>query len=140
LDIDLVSEEKYYLEKVSRVLNYQLSSSILLFLTYAWGITILLTIIAAAIFAPFMIYAFFKAKKTSWVISFFIIVVVPIIICIILGLRFGNLFVVALIPLGFFYFYCFILKLIVNDQLEEVKAKEELQRERDKEQGENLLY
>ena len=117
MDIELISEERYYLRKISKYLNYQLSTSLLCFLSYVWGITIVLAIIAATIFAPFMIYVFYKIRKISWIILFVIIVIVPMIICTILGLQFGYLSALVLIPLGFFYFYCFIIKLILNDQL-----------------------
>ena len=69
-----------------------------------------------------------------------IIVIVPMIICIILGLQFGYLSAFVLIPLGFFYFYCFIIKLIVNDQLKEMSAGEELKRQKTEEQNEQELW
>lgn len=140
MDLELISEEQYYLKKVSRYLNYELSTSMLFFLCYAWGITLILAIIAATFFAPFMLYVFYKSRKYSWIISFFIVVVIPIIICIILGLTLGYLSAFVLIPLGFFYFYCFILKLMVNDQLKEIVAGEELKKKKAEEQKEQEIW
>ena len=138
--MELISEQHYYLQKISRYLNYQLSTSLLYFLSYAWEITLVLAIIAATAFTPFMLYIFYKSRKISWIISFIILVLVPMIICIILGLKFGYLSAFALIPLGFFYFYCFILKLMVNDQLKEMAAGEELKKQRIEEQREQEIW
>ena len=140
MDIELISEDRYYLRKLSRYLNYQLSTSLLCFFSYAWVITLVLAIIAAAVFAPFMLYIFYKTRKISWIISFIIIVMVPMVICIFLGLQFGNLSAFVLIPLGFFYLYCFIIKLILNDQLEEIIAGEELEKQISEEQKEKELW
>lgn len=140
MDLDLVSNERYYLEKLSKYLNYQFSSSLLFILSYIWGITLILAIIAATFFIPFSLYCFVKIKKISWIISFFIVVIIPFISCVIFGLKFGYLSAFLLIPLGLFYFYCFMLKLIIKDQLEEVIAREELLKERETEQKEQELW
>jgi fatty acid desaturase len=100
-------------------------------LVYASGITIILAIIAATIFTPYMVYIFIKEKKIAWIISFLVVVIIPFIICIILGIKTGYVTVFILIPLGIFYFYCFVLKLTVNEQLKEVIAEENLQIKRD---------
>jgi hypothetical protein len=86
-------------------------------------------IIAAIIFVPIMLYILFRLKKTSWIILFCIIVLVPLAICIILGLEIGYLSVFLLISLAFFYCYFFILKYMVNDSLHELLAREELELE-----------
>ena len=123
----MISSERYYLARLDKYLNYGLSSSILLLLAYASGITLILALIAATIFTPYMVYIFIKEKKITWIISFLVIVIIPFIICIIIGLKTGYITVSMSIPLGFFYFYCFVLKLTVNEQLKEVIVKEELQ-------------
>jgi len=140
LDIEIISEQRYYLQKVSRYLNYELSTSLLCFLSYNWSITLFLAIIASTIFAPFMLYIFYRIRKFSWIISFLIVVVVPIIICLILGLKLGYLSAFILIPLGFFYLYCFIIKLMINDQLKEMASREELKRKRSEKQKEQELW
>jgi hypothetical protein len=131
MDLDLISSERYYLSRLDKYLNYELSSSILLLLVYASGITIILAIIAVTIFTPYMVYIFIKEKKIAWIISFLVVVIIPFIICIILGIKTGYVTVFILIPLGIFYFYCFVLKLTVNEQLKEVIAEENLQIKRD---------
>jgi hypothetical protein len=140
VDIDLLSSEQYYLGRLSRYLNYELSSSVLYFLSYAGGVPLILAIIAATLFAPFMLFVLFRLRKTAWIVSFIIVVILPFIICIILGLKVGYLSAFILIPLGFFYFYCFILKLTVNEQLKEVSVREELIRKKVEEEQEKLLW
>ncbi len=140
MDLELISEEHYYLQKVSRYLNYQLSGSVLVFLTYAWVITLILAILAATIFAPYMLYAFYRSNKISWIIGFCAIVLLPMVICIILGLIVGYLTAFVLIPLGFFYFYCFVMKFIINDKIKEISAGEELRKKKEEEKNEQELW
>lgn len=131
MDIDIISSERYNLEKMSRYLNYELSTAVLYFLSYAWGFTLILSIIAATLFTPFLLFVLFKEKKFAWLISFIISVIIPFIVCIILGLHYGHLAAFILIPLGFFYLFCFVFKYSVNDRLTDLKAREELNRKRE---------
>lgn len=140
MDFEIISEERYDLNKVNRYLNYELSASVLYFLSFAWGITLIAAIIAASIFAPYMLYIFYRNRNFSFIILFLVVVVIPLITCIVLGLKFGYLAVFVLIPLGFFYFYCFILKLILNDKLKEMAAGEELKRKKTEERSEKELW
>ena len=133
MELYFTSNERYYLQKLSKVLNYHLSTSLLFILSYFSGILLTAAIIAAMIFVPIMLYIFFRLKKTAWIISFCIIVLVPLTICIILGLEIGYLSVFLLISLAFFYGYFFILRFMVNDSLRELLAREELEVEKNAE-------
>ena len=133
MELYFTSDERYYLQKLSKVLNYHLSTSLLFILSFFSGILLTAAIIAAMIFVPIMLYIFFRLKKTSWIISFCIIVLMPLIISIILGLEIGYLSVFLLISLAFFYCYFFILKYMVNDRLHELIAREELEVEKNAE-------
>ncbi len=130
MELNLISDERYYLQKLSRFLNYNISTSLLFILSYFGGILLVAAIIAAIIFTLLMLYVFIKLKKVSWIISFCIIVIIPIIIGLILGYEIGNLYVFLLISLGFYYFYCFVLKYMVNDRLKEIFSFEESELER----------
>ena len=129
MELYFTSDERYYLKKLSKVLNYHLSTSLLFILSFFSSIMLTAAIIAAIIFVPIMLYILFKLKKTSWIILFCIIVLVPLTICIILGLEIGYLSVFLLISLAFFYGYFFILKYMVNDSFHELLAREELELE-----------
>ncbi|MGA7837994.1 MAG: hypothetical protein WB996_08510 [Ignavibacteriaceae bacterium] len=141
MEMNFISEEQYYLEKLSRYLNYELSTSVLNFLSFAWGITLVLALIAALIFAPYMLFYFIKIRKYSWIVIFCIIVVIPLILCLIIGIQLDNLsgLMLMLIPLGFFYFYCFVIKLMVKDQIKELIAKDELDKAREEEKEQLFL-
>jgi hypothetical protein len=139
LDIEPPSNERYYLEKLAQWLNFHISTGILLLLSFFEPMALALTIIAAIIFTPIMLYFIFKAGKASWVFSFIICAMVPFIICIIMGLKFNYMFVFLLVGLIFFYFYFFVMRFVVNDKLSEVIAGEELQRERKEERNNELI-
>jgi hypothetical protein len=128
-EVNQTTEQIYYLEKLSGILNYHLSSSLLFLLSFLWGVLLFITVIAAAIFSIYLLYIIFRLKKISWFISLFTIVGIPIIVSYILGLIVGYIVVFLFIPLALFYIYCFTLKFVVNDQLSELRAKEDLRRE-----------
>lgn len=140
MEIEITGRKLYYLRKLSQYLNYELSSSILYFLSNAVSITLILAIVAATIFTPFMLYFLFRAKKIGWLITFFIIVIIPFIICIIIGLKVNFLAAFALIPLGFFYFYCFILKISTNEEIRELSAHEVLLLQKAEEENKLKLW
>jgi hypothetical protein len=140
MELDIPSNERYYLEKLDKVLKYELSSSVLWFLSYAMAITLFLAVVAAALFTPYMIYVFIRQKKIAWLISFIIVVLGPLSVCILIGLKSDYMAVLLMVPLGFLYFYCFMLKMTVSDRLEEVKAKQELEIKKASEQLENQSW
>ena len=113
-----------HLSKLSKVLNYQLSSAVLLILLYAGGLTLLAATIAAILFSPYMLYILYLEKKTGWIIFFAVLVLLPIIV-IILSPMIELLFV----PLALVYFYYFLLKFVVRDWIQEKNAKYELQKQ-----------
>lgn len=119
------SNEKKYLEKLGRALNYELSSSLLLIVSYLWP----LLAVAAILFTPFMLFLLSRAGKTGWLVTFGIMVVLPFIAFLIFGRHSGYLGVLLLMPLCFFYLYTFLLRLTVNDWVNELRAKEQYQLE-----------
>ncbi len=126
MDLDIISNERYYLEKLNKGLNFTLPTSLLFLFSWFTGIALVLMAIAATLFAPIMLFVFLKSKKYSWLITFFIFVILPLIGFAILAFKDSSLSFFVLIPLIFFYIYCFILKLILADQLEELRARDEL--------------
>lgn len=107
------------LERLSTILNYQLSTLVLFLLSYFWTITLVLAVIAAIIFTFYMIFVLIEEKKYGWIIFFIFLVIVPF-FTIILFLS-DVIFYMAylLIPLPLYYFYCFMLRLSVNDWIKE---------------------
>ncbi len=137
MELQTITEERYYLKKLSKFLNYQISTSLLYIASFFGGILIIVAIIASIIFTSLMFYVFFKLRKKTWLLTFIIFVIVPSIVCIIIGYMLGLLMGFIFIPLAFYFFYCFILKNIINDRLEELFAKERLELERENEKENN---
>ena len=139
MELNLISNERYYLQKLSTILNYELSTSILFLLSFFTFILIALASAAMIIFTPFMVYIFVKLRKATWVITFGIIVILPLTLSVIIGLEIGHIIIFLAISLICFYFYCFMLKYIVNDQLKELQASEELELRRQYEKTNGML-
>ena len=59
------------------ILFYELSTFVLVFLHYAWLITLYLVIIAAILFTPYMMYVLIKEKHYEWIVIFIFMVVLP---------------------------------------------------------------
>ena len=109
------------LSRLSKVLNYQLSTSFLFILWYGGGLTLLAVTIAAILFSPYMLYVLYLEKKNGWIIFFVVLMLLPIIVIFL----FAPL-VLLFIPLALVYFYYFTLRLVVRDWIQEKKAKREL--------------
>jgi fatty acid desaturase len=119
----LFSEGDNLLLKLKVYLNYQLSSSLLYLLSFVYGITIFVTAAAAVIFTPFLIYTLYKNKKFFWLLIFVTAIIIPPPALFISGIGTAYFILLLFIQLGLFYFYCFILRFVVNDWIEEIQWK-----------------
>lgn len=107
--------KNYSVRRLQQWLDYELSTIMLMLLSWFWNIALILTIIAAVIFTPFMLKVMFEERRFGWIVFFFLIVILPFV-----GILFFNIdssykFAIELIPLALFYFYCFILRLAIKD-------------------------
>lgn len=118
-------QSEYNLNKLSKVLNYQLSSILLFFLSFFVFIFIFLAALASVIFIPYMLYILFNEKKYGWIIFFALIVILPVFTILILWSSVPVLKLMLLVIIGVFYFYCFILRVEVNNWAKETRAKNE---------------
>ena len=112
---DIESDKHYNLERLQTFLSYQLSGTFLFVLSFFWGITLLLAVLAAIIFIPFMLKVLYQEERFGWIIFFCIIVLLPLIFFFIFLRDSNYLFVFGLLSLAFFYMYCFILRLSIGD-------------------------
>ena len=86
-----------------------------------------------AIFTPYILYVLFKEKRYGWIITYFVIVIVPGVLAItVLGFAYGF---IIFIPFAPFYFFCFLIKFSVDDWIREYNWSQELLEQR-KEQEE----
>ena len=67
-------------ERFAKILNYQLSTSVLLFLQGNVWISLPLLIIAAVLFTPYLLYVIIIENRYGWLISFFFIAILPFVL------------------------------------------------------------
>ncbi len=109
------------LSRLSKILNYQLSTTVLFLLWYGGALTLGIVTIAAILFSPYMLYILYLEKKNGWIIFFVVLVLLPIIAIIL-----SSISELLFIPLALVYFYYFLLKFVVRDWIQERNAKREL--------------
>jgi hypothetical protein len=103
------------LRKLQKWLDFEISSSPMIFFSWFWGILLFLTAILAVIFIPFMLKVLYQEKKFSWIIYFAILVLIPAITLNLITMDTNFRFFASAIPLALFFFYCFTLKLAVRN-------------------------
>ncbi|MFO7525384.1 MAG: hypothetical protein R6W68_08015 [Ignavibacteriaceae bacterium] len=91
-------------------------------------IKVALGVIAAAaiLFTPYIFYILINEKKFGWIITFFAMIIIPLLLAHVL---FHGEFVyegLVLIPLASFYFYCYLIKFEVDKWLGEYYSYQEL--------------
>lgn len=118
------AESDYFLTKLKLYLNFELSSSALYIMSFSYGIVLFLTAGAALIFTPLMIYVLFKMRKYFWLLLFFTLVILPPSIVYLISSDKTYFTVLLFIELGIFYFYCVVLRFVVNDWVEEIRSRE----------------
>lgn len=111
--------QDYRLERLSQILNYELSTVILLLLQIFMPFLLVLIIIAAVVLTPYMLFVLIKENKKTWIILFLIVVVVPAAVTPIVFYDSNYLGIFMFIPLFFFYVYCFLLKFYVKEWIVE---------------------
>lgn len=86
--------------------------------------------LAAILFTPYIFYILIKEKHYWLIITFFIMIVIPLV---------GGYFIFKdtlaheaslLIPLGLFYLYCYLIKFAVDDWIRTYNWKMELEKQR----------
>jgi hypothetical protein len=126
-------------EKFSAILNYEISSGVLLLLLNQVWIALPLIIIAALLFTPYMLYIFIAERRFGWIAAFLIIVIVPFILLYFFSKDSYALAAMMLIPFILFYFFCLLVRLAVNQWIKqynwhsyyEEQKKEIAQRDRE---------
>lgn len=115
----------YRLAQLDKYLNYHIATFALFIASWFGLLFLLIAALAALIFAPYMLYVLYKENKKGWIIFFGVIVIIPLIVFIIISFLDPFLKPAALITIGLFYFYCFLLRFSVNDWIREERAKNE---------------
>ena len=110
----------YNIGKLQRWLEFELAGPVLLYITYAGGITIFLALLAALLVMPLLLKVLIVERKYGWLGTLIVFV---------FGSFWGTylffepaawmtnvskLSSALLISLGFFYFYCAMLRLSIG--------------------------
>jgi len=107
--------KKYNVRRLQQWLDYELSTLLLMLLSWFWNIALILMIIAAILFTPFMVKVLFEERRFGWIIFFFLLVLLPASCSLLFDIGSSYKFIIELIPLALFYFYCFVLRIAIKD-------------------------
>jgi hypothetical protein len=114
-----------HIKKLDYYLNYELSTSSLFLLILVNVAFLPIIFLAAVIFTPYLLFVLIKERKYGWIITFFLMVVLPF-----TAIQFfvsgAAASLLSSIILGMFYIYCFLLKMTTRDWVSSENARNEL--------------
>lgn len=113
--MEIEISKNYNVRRLQQWLGYEISTLLLMLLSWFWNIAIILMIIAAFLFTLFMLKILFEERRFGWIIFFFLFVIIPTCGFFFLEIDASYKFAIEMIPLALFYFYCFVLKLAIKD-------------------------
>ena len=91
--------------------------------------------LAAILFTPYIFYVLSKEKKFGWIILFFIMIIIPEVLGYLIFKDTLAFEAALLIPLAFFYFYCYLIKYEVDKWIGEYNwHQERLQQKKEREE------
>ena len=118
-ELEIEISNHYNIRRLKYWLNYSLSSPSLFFLGWFFHIAFFLLAGAAIIFTPFMLKILFEERRFGWSALFIFLVLAPTIIVFIFFNRSVYFHLLEFVPLAFYYFYCFLLRLMIIDWFDE---------------------
>ncbi|MEX0721112.1 MAG: hypothetical protein WD059_10620 [Balneolaceae bacterium] len=107
------------LDKLEKWLNYELSGSVLLALSFFYRFALYLFGIALLVFIPFLLNVLIKEKRYGWIITLFVLVLLPALVIYFMA----NSFYMHFIPIALFILYCFFLKMVIPNWRDPVFTK-----------------
>ena len=90
---------------------------------------VLLIIIAISppvLVTPFIFYVLYREKRYGWLVSYFIIVILPVVIFYVIFQEMIEYIVWLPVYMVPFYFYCFLIKFSVDEWLKEYNWNQQL--------------
>ncbi|MFZ1518775.1 MAG: hypothetical protein WAU11_08370 [Ignavibacteriaceae bacterium] len=91
-------------------------------------------ILAALLFTPYIFNVLIKEKKIGWIILFFAMIIIPEVLGYLIFKETLAFEAALLIPLAFFYFYCYIIKFEVDKWLSDYNwYQERMQQKKERE-------
>lgn len=122
------SNESDHLDRLALFLNYEISASILFGLSFFAGTFLIIAMIVAGVFIPYMIYVLLKEGRHGWIIFFNVLVIMPIVLSLLFLPEYSSIFL--LISVGMFYCYCFLLRMSANEWIRDRNWRLQLEQQR----------
>lgn len=100
---------------------------------------IIMGISPPVLITPFIVYVLYREKRCGWLISYFILVILPVVIFYVIFqdmLEYVVWLPVYMVP---FYFYCFLIKLSVDEWIREYNWNQQLIQQRKDAEEQNRL-
>jgi len=116
--MEIEVNKNYNLSRLKQWLDYELSTSTLILLSWFWNITIIVAAITAIIFTPFMLKILFEERRFGWIITFIILVILPTGGILFIDNTLGYQYIFGGVILVLFYFYCFVLRFVIKDWMQ----------------------
>ncbi|MCU0407250.1 MAG: hypothetical protein MUE91_07400 [Ignavibacteriaceae bacterium] len=134
-------------QRFSDILNFQITIPPALYLLYIWTSIILpqiipqivvfipiiilgIIIVAAISFTPYIFYILIKEKRFGWIVTFFAMIIFPLIFGPIIFQDTLAFEASLLIPIGLFYFYCYLIKYSVSKWIKDYNWHKQLEEQR----------
>lgn len=116
------------LEELQKWLNFELPGMVIFGISFFYHTAFILLFTAVICFTPYLLYVLFRERKYTWLVSFGIFVALPAFVSYYLigafphpGYYFtaGYQILASSVPLAFFFFYCYVLKLSIPGMLDD---------------------
>ncbi len=118
--------QKLIMRRLHHTLTYA-GSSVVLYVGYPiigyFIVSIILTV-TAIIYTPYLIKTLIELKKWKWIVTFGIMVVVPMILVYVISYKSIFKTILSFIPLLMFYIFCWILRFSIPDWIEKIEYSE----------------
>ncbi len=118
-----MDEELARLQKLAAVLKYELPAFVIIILMYIGNILAILITAAVILIVPFLTKIFVQEKKYGWLISYYLFIILPFILGFINIIDMKIMAYLNYLSLLSFIIYFFLLKLVIDNWIEEKKAK-----------------
>jgi len=118
-----LDEELARLQKLAAVLKYELPAFVIIILMYIGNILAILITAAVILIVPFLTKIFVQEKKYGWLISYYLFIILPFILGFINIIDMKIMAYLNYLSLLSFIIYFFLLKLVIDNWIEEKKAK-----------------
>ena len=114
------------MRRLYRTLTYE-GSTIVLIAGYryiGYGILLMILTVTALLYTPYLIKSLINLKKLNWIISFSIMIIVPVILMLFYFQNHLMKMIFFSIALLMFYLFCWILKFSVHSWIEKIEYTE----------------